>query len=296
MNPISVRPNTTLHSNNPIPHKDTLHLYDRPVFFYALSLIIPWILWFAAAYLSNLSFTNRYLVIAQGILGIIGLLAPIGVAAYLFLQKPQLLSDLKQRLFRVSWFNQWYTVFALFFLFASILVAQLISIPLGYSRDQFIISGYPTFSSALFSPWFILLFAPIVEELAWHSYGTDSLLRRWNLFQASMIFGVYRAFWHFPLSFIEWYYHNTVMAEWWIHSLNFLISIFVFIIIMNWLYIKTNRNILITILFRLTANIANEIFATDPDSKVIQTGILLLVAITLIATHQNMFFNKKNIN
>ena len=45
----------------------------------------------------------------------------------------------------------------------------------------------------------------------------------------------------------------------------FLVSIFPFVLIMNWLYYKTGRNILIVIVFHITAGYFNEIFATHPD-------------------------------
>ncbi len=62
---------------------------------------------------------------------------------------------------------------------------------------------------------------------------------------------------------------------------------------MNWLYYKTNRNILITIVFHLSANISNEIFATHPDSKVIQTVILTLITITVLVKDKDLFFKKE---
>ena len=39
---------------------------------------------------------------------------------------------------------------------------------------------------------------------------------------------------------------------------------------MNWLYYKTNRNILVTVIFHITAVYFNEIFSTHPNSKCIQ--------------------------
>ena len=93
-------------------------------------MIIPWVLWFAAAYLSQLSFSTPLLIITQGVLGIVGLIAPVGVASYLFWRDPQLRIDLKQRLFHPKKWNHTYTFFALYFLFGSIIIAQLISIPL----------------------------------------------------------------------------------------------------------------------------------------------------------------------
>jgi membrane protease YdiL (CAAX protease family) len=137
-----------------------------------------------------------------------------------------------------------------------------------------------------------LVFAPVVEELAWHSYGTDTLRSRFNLFNTCMIFAVYWVIWHLPLSFIKGYYHSNIVAEGWIYSLNFVFSLFVFVVLMNWLYYKTNRNILITIFFHLSANISNEIFATHPMSKVIQTGILLIVSFLVLYKDRKMFFEK----
>lgn len=268
-----------------------LEKYNKPIFFYGLSLIIPWIFLFVAAYISHLSESNHYLIIAQGVFAILGLVAPVFVAVYLFLSDRDLYIDLKQRFFRMQGFSPVYTALAVFLIFVSIVVAQLISILSGHSMDQFCISGVPSFSSALFSAWFILIFAPIVEELAWHSYGTDTLRRRFNLFTTSIIFSVYWVFWHLPLSFIKGYYHSNIVAEGWIYSLNFIFSLFVFVILINWLYFKTNRNILIAVLFHLSANISNEIFATHPDSKVIQTGILLIIAIIILFKERKLFFN-----
>ncbi|MCG6191135.1 CPBP family intramembrane glutamic endopeptidase [Maribellus maritimus] len=267
--------------------------YNKPILFYGLSLFIPWVLWFAAAYISRLAVSNRYLAIMQGILGILGLVAPVFVAAYLFLSDRELLSDLKTRIFRMKGFNPLYTAFSVLLIFVSIIMAQLTSVLFGHSIDQFFISGHPKFTSVLFSPWFILIFAPVVEELAWHSYGTDTLLRKFKLFTSSIVFAIYWVFWHLPLSFIEGYYHSNIVEEGWLYSLNFILSLFVFVILMNWLYLKTNRNILITILFHLSANISNELFATHPDSKVIQTGILLIVSIVVLFKERKMFFGKE---
>ncbi len=263
--------------------------YNKTLFFYGASLIIPWIFWFLTVYISH-NFDN--LIVAQGILWLLGLLSPVFVAAYLFYSDRALFTDLKQRIFQFKGFNPIYIFLALFLILISMVIAQLISVAFGHSLDQFYISGVPSFSSALFSPRFILIFAPIVEELAWHSYGTDTLRRRFNLFKTSMIFAVYWVLWHLPLSFIKGYYHSNIIAEGWIYSVNFILSLFVFVILMNWLYYKTNRNILITVFFHLSANISNEIFATHPDSKVIQTVILLIITIIVLTKEKDLFFKK----
>ncbi|HOD68158.1 MAG TPA: CPBP family intramembrane metalloprotease [Bacteroidaceae bacterium] len=267
--------------------------YNRPVFFFGLSLLIPWVLWFSVAYLSNLLEQSSSLIFIQALLAILGLLAPTFVAAYLFLSDKELLSDLKKRFIRHKGFSPIYILLAFTLIFVSIIVAQLISLLFGHSIDQFYISGSPSFTSALLSPWFILLFAPVVEELAWHTYGTDALRQRFNLFTTCMIFSLYWAFWHLPLSFIDGYYHSNVVEEGFLYSLNYVFSLFIFVILMNWLYYKTNRNIFITIIFHCSANVSNEIFATHPDSKVIQTVLLLIVTIVVLIKEKEMFFRKE---
>ena len=107
-----------------------------------------------------------------------------------------------------------------------------------------------------------------------------------------MIFSLYWTLWHLPLSSIKGYYHANVVSEGLIYSLNFIASLFVFVILMNWLYYKTKRNVTVAIIFHLTANITNELFATHPDSKVIQTLLLFVVAIVVLIKDNKMFFNK----
>lgn len=274
-------------------NNNKIESYNKPILFFGLSLLIPWILWFSAAYISHMQTGNNLLFVLQGALAIAGLLSPVFVAAYLFFNDKGLYDDLKTRIYNRKRAGIIYTVLAFSLIFLSMVVAQLISILFGHSIEQFYISGSPGFTSAVFSPWFILVFAPIAEELAWHSYGTDTLRRRFNLFHTSIIFSDYWVFWHFPLSFINGYYHSNLVAEGWLYSLNFIFSLFVFVIIMNWLYYKTNRNILITVVFHCSANVSNEIFATHPDSKVIQTVLLLFFAVFIMFKDKNLFFKRE---
>jgi hypothetical protein len=62
---------------------------------------------------------------------------------------------------------------------------------------------------------------------------------------------------------------------------------------MNWLYYKTGRNIVIAIVFHITAVYFNEIFATHPDSKIIQTVLLLVLATVIVLNNWSFFFNKE---
>jgi len=172
-------------------------------------------------------------------------------------------------------------------------LAQAISLLFGYSASQFMITGHFTFSSGIFPVWFMLIIAPVLEELGWHSYGTDCLRNRMNLFKTSLLFGIYWAIWHIPLGAIRDYYQSNLVETGWIYGVNFMVSVIPFTILINWLYYKTGRNITLTIIFHITAGFFNEIFATHPDSKIIQTILLLLLAALLVINDRQFFFEKE---
>lgn len=267
--------------------------YRHPILFYMLSTIIPWGLWFFAAYLSNITPTTNALNIAVGMLGILGLCAPMVIAFLMIAVNPSLVKDVKNRLLDFKNTKLIYWFLACFLMLGSILLAQSISVLFGYSDAQFSFSGKTSFSGGIFPGWFWLFFAPLTEELAWHSYGTDCLRQRMSLIWTSLLFALYWAFWHFPAFFIKGYYHSNLEATGWIYSLNFMVSIIPFVILMNWLYYKANRNILIAVVFHITAGVFNELFNTHPDSKLIQTAILLVLSIAIVLYDQKFFFRKE---
>jgi len=266
--------------------------YKRPFIFYFLCTAIPWILWFASGYLSHREPFTKSLEWATGVTSIAGLLAPAVIALAFMLPNKELRKDFLGRFFNFRSIRPEYILTTLFLMLVSILSAQAISLLFGYSADQFSFRGSFTFSSSLFPVWFLLLAAPVLEELAWHSYGTDSLVSRFNLFTASLIFALFWGLWHLPLSTIKGYYHSNLVESGMLYSINFLVSMIPFVIIMNWIYYKTQRNILLTIAFHITAVFFNEIFLTHPMSKVIQTGLLLIVSAYLMVKDKELFFKR----
>lgn len=270
-----------------------LKYYNRPILFYSLSTFIPWAFWFMAAYLSHIETTNLFYKYAYGLLAILGLLSPAVVAFTMMQVNPHLRKDLFSRIFNFSHVKFFYLFMTCFLMLISILLAQAISLFFGHSVDQFRIAESTSFTYSLFPAWLLLFLAPLLEELAWHSYGTDCLRARFNLFITSLLFAVIWAIWHFPLAFIKDYYHSNVAASGWLYSFNFIFSLIPFVLLMNWLYYKTNRNILVAIVFHTTANYFNELFATHPDSKVIQTVLLSIFCIFVIYKNKNFFFNRE---
>ncbi len=271
----------------------TINRYKHPVLFYSLSIILPWAFWFSAGYISHLTPTTDLYTGLASILAFIGLVSPMIVAFCLMARDSELRKDLFNRFFNFKSIKPIYLFLTFFLMLASILLAQAISLFFGYSASQFVITGHFTFSSGVFPVWLLLIISPLIEELAWHSYGTDCLRNKFNLFNTSLIFGVFWGIWHMPLSSINNYYHSNVVETGWIYAVNFLVSIIPFVFIMNWLYYKTNRNILVAIIFHITAGYFNEIFATHPDSKVIQTALLLVLTVFIVLKEKDFFFETK---
>lgn len=267
--------------------------YNKPLHFYCWSTIIPWGLWFTAAIVSH---SNHPLLGGTRVASLIafaGLLAPFMIALKMIYPHKDLIKDMSTRFFNFRNIRPVYIFITLLLMLSSILLAQAISLLFGYEANQFHFRGGFSFSSGVFPVWMMLIIAPLIEELAWHSYGTDSLRTRFNLFHTSMLFGFFWGLWHFPLSFIKDYYHSNLVETGWIYSMNFFVSLFPFVLIMNWLYYKTNRNIILPILFHISAGFFNEIFATHPMSKVIQTVILLIVSIAILISDRKFFFEKE---
>jgi len=270
----------------------TVEKYRHPILFYILVTAIPWSFWFAAGYISHITPSNQFYLITSSILGIIGLFSPMAIAFSMILPDRELRRDLMSRFISYKGIKPLYLLLTFSLMLTSILLAQAISLLFGYSADQFHLAGGSSFSAGIFSAWFILFIAPIVEELAWHTYGTDTLRKRFSLFTTSMMFAFYWGIWHFPLSFIKDYYQSNLAESGWIYSLNFVVSLFPYVILMNWLYFKTGRNIMVAIIFHISAGFFNELFLTHPDSKIIQTVLLIILTVFIVLKDRDFFFKR----
>jgi membrane protease YdiL (CAAX protease family) len=266
--------------------------YRHVGLFYLGATAIPWALWLLAGWNSHRRPAQAWASWTLAVLGMAGLAAPMFLAGILIWHDPLLRRDVWGRLFRWPHGSGKYVVLAFGLMPASILLAQALSLLMGYSATQFRFAEHPSFSAGVVPAWVILVLAPILEELAWHSYGTDALLRRWSVFTASIGFAAYWVVWHLPLASINGYYHSNVMLSGWIYSLNFALSVFPFVLLMNWLYLRTGRNVCVAAIFHVTAGAFNEVFQIHPDSKVIQTGLLTLLTCVVLWRERTLFFQK----
>lgn len=266
--------------------------YRRPGLFYLLALGIPWLTWGVAGYFSRRPDQTTTTQVATAALGLLGLVAPIGVAASLIGRDRVLRADVRRRLVGLRGIRPGLAALAVVLLPASLLVATGLSVLAGYPAGQFGLRGGASFTAGLLPAWLLLVGAAIVEELAWHSYGTDALASRWTVWRTTCVFAVFWFLWHVPLSFIKGYYQAEVVEIGPLASVNFVVSVLPFMILMNWLYYRCGRSILVAIVFHVSANVGNELFLTHPDTKVIQTGLLLIVNAVVLWRERRLFFTR----
>lgn len=259
--------------------------YRRPVAFYVLATAMPWAFWFTAAWLSHRPDPHQGVLAA---LGIAGLVAPVVVAIW-FIHGEGLMRDVWSRLVSPPQATARIWLMAVFLLPGSLLLATAISVAFGYDLSQFRLQDGFSFTAGLLPAWVVLLLAPVLEELAWKTYGTDALAARMNILWTSLVFGAIWVLWHVPLGFIKGYYQAEVVEEGWIHSVNYAVSLLPFLILMNWLYYRGGRSVLVAVVFHLAANFGNELFQTDPDTKVIQTAVLLVLSVVLVWRDRDLF-------
>jgi len=187
--------------------------YKKTGLFFGLSTIIPWTFWFLAGYISYGEPSSKLISGVSSLIAFLGLLAPVVITIVLAQGNKLVKEDLLNRFFNFKEIKLKYLFITCFLLLISILLAQAISLLFGYSSNQFQFAKTFSFSSGVFPAWFMLIIAPLLEELAWHSYGTDSLRTKFNLFNTSIIFALFWGIWHFPLSFIKDYYHSNLVNK-----------------------------------------------------------------------------------
>ena len=272
-----------------------LNKYNRPFLFYGIAIFVPWSCWFIAAWLSHSQWWENSTVVFLGsILGVIGLCGPFGIAMILILPDKEMRQELFSAIFSFKGISPFFWILTISLFPISIITAQAISLLFGHSVSQFKFVEHMSFSAGIFPAWFLLVLAPILEEFGWHTYGIHCLRNRFNLLLTSLIFGIVWGIWHMPLSFIKGYYQNVLVETGIIYSINFLVSLIPYLIIGNWIYYKTKRNMFLVVVFHLLAGFSNEIFQTHPDSKVIQTVLLLILSIIIICKEKEFFFGKSH--
>jgi membrane protease YdiL (CAAX protease family) len=164
----------------------------------------------------------------------------------------------------------------------------------GRPAEQFQISpGFSFAQGQVFTTLIIIILAPLFEEMGWRGYGVDSLYKVGKtLFASTMLFAVLWSAWHFPLIFVNGYYHNEVLKAGPVYAANFFISIFPAAFLMNWLFYKNGRSIISTFLFHCTFNFFSSLWQTEQFTKCIFTVILIVVSIVVFIVDKRFWLQK----
>ncbi len=260
----------------------------RPVLFFAMAYLFTWIFWIPAIFLPE----N-----AGAVMMFIGLLAPAAVSTFFIMTSgsDMLKKDLKIKLidfYKVKWKN----VFIAIIQFAGIIIATiLLSLLFGQSLDQFAFTEDFSFTGVGVAGALVTVtLASIIEEVGWKGYCEDSIGAYMNWFWESMIFGALWSFWHFPLIFIKGTYQSGLMVNP-MYVINFFISGIPLGFIITWVYLVSDRSILACMIYHLFVNFMQEKIAMTPETKCVETIVVIAVAAFIVITNKDMFFETRHV-
>lgn len=265
----------------------------RPVRFYVTCFAVTWAFWITAAFVSRSEHDNGI----SSLLMLFGLISPAVTAVITVLTSGNkaLKEDLKRKLvgfYRIRPLN----IAAAVVVFMGIVALSiLLSLLAGQSLNQFAFTEDFSFSIGGTSALLTILLAAVIEEVGWRGYGEDSVASYFSWFTESIIFGSVWALWHLPLFWIEGTYHYGLKELGIGYVLNFLISVNPLGFLTTWVYVKNNRSMLACIIFHLFVNTMQEKIAMTPQTKCVETIVVLLVAVVVVLTNKEMFFEKEHI-
>ena len=260
----------------------------RPVLFFLLTYLFTWIFWIPAIFVPG----N-----AGALLMMTGLIMPAVVSTLFVLLSgsKELKQDLKNKLvgfYKVRWAN----VFLAAGIFALIVVCSiLLSLLFGQKIDQFSFTKDFSFTGVgIGSALITILLASVIEEVGWKGYCEDSIGNYMNWFRESMIFGAIWSFWHFPLIFIKGTYQAGLMVNP-VYVINFFLSGIPLGFIITWVYLASDRSILACMVFHLFVNFMQEKIAMTPETKCVETLVVIAATVIIVLRNKDMFFEIRHV-
>ena len=269
------------------PHETKKYRY-RPVLFFILTYLFTWIFWIPAAFVPE---ETGVLLMAAG------LIAPAVVSTlFVLLSGSEALKrDLKNKLigfYKVKWAN----VLLAVGVFAVIVGASiLLSLAFGQKIDQFSFTEDFSFTGVgIGSALVTILFASIIEEVGWKGYCEDSIGNYMNWFMESLVFGAIWSLWHFPLLFIKGTYQAGLTVNP-LYVVNFFVSGIPLGFIITWVYLASDRSILACMIFHLFVNFMQEKIAMTPETKCVETIVVIIATAVIVIRNRDMFFETRHV-
>lgn len=264
----------------------------KPLLYFSMTFLVTYALWFAGAYVSYQDESGLYMLLMLP-----GLMAPFLISLVLILtsKNSDLKKDFVNRLINLRLIQpKMLPVFVLIMPLA-VVISIFISLPFGESISQFQFGEGFSFSTGFVPVLFLLVLTASFEELGWRGYAFDSLQSKYNFFTSSIIFGILWSLWHFPLIFVKNSYQYEIFQENIWFGVNFFVSIIVMGVIISWIWIKNKKSVITAILFHFIVNISAEILEITQITKCIETVVLTVFVVAIIAIDKEMFFSKEHL-
>lgn len=260
----------------------------RPVLFFICAYFFTWIFWIPAIFVPETT---------GSVLMLIGLIAPAVVSTIFVLVSgsDELKKDLKDKIisfYKVKWINVFWAVvvFALIVGFSI-----LLSLLFGQSLKQFSFTDDFSFTGVGIGTAFVTItLASIIEEVGWKGYCEDSIGQYMNWFWESLLFGALWSLWHLPLIFIQGTYQAGLMVNP-LYVINFFISGIPLGYIITWVYLVSDRSILARMIFHLFVNFMQEKIAMTPETKCLETIVVIIATVIIVMCNKKMFFETDHV-
>lgn len=260
----------------------------RPVLFFICAYFFTWIFWIPAIFVPETT---------GSVLMLIGLIAPAVVSTIFVLVSgsDELKNDLKDKIisfYKVKWINVFWAVvvFALIVVFSI-----LLSLLFGQSLKQFSFTDDFSFTGVGIGTAFVTItLASIIEEVGWKGYCEDSIGQYMNWFWESLLFGALWSLWHLPLIFIQGTYQAGLMVNP-LYVINFFISGIPLGYIITWVYLVSDRSILACMIFHLFVNFMQEKIAMTPETKCLETIVVIIATVIIVMCNKKMFFETEHV-
>ena len=265
------------------------HYVYRPKRFYITVFAFTWGFWLLAIALRN----TPYLFVFM----LLGLISPatIAVVTVLGSKNRMLIEDFKRKIVRFYRIKPLNLLIAVL-LFGVVVVCSIgTSVLLGGDPAQFSFTDDFSFSIAGTPALLTIILASVIEELGWRGYGEDAVGSYHSWFKESLIFGCIWACWHIPLFWVPGTYHYGLRELGAVYMINFLVSAVPVDFLQTWVYVRNNRSMLATVIYHLFLNIMQEKIAMTPETKIIETGFMCIVAVIIVLTNKELFFETKHI-
>jgi membrane protease YdiL (CAAX protease family) len=264
----------------------------KPLLFFSMTFLATYALWFAGAYVSFQDESGLYMLLMLP-----GMMAPFLISLVMILtsKNSDLIKDFVNRVLNLRLIQPKMLPAFVFIMPLAVVASIFLSLLFGGSISQFQFGEGFSFSTGFVPVLLLLVLAASFEELGWRGYAFDSLQSRYNYFTASIIFSILWSLWHFPLIFVKNSYQYEIFHENIWFGVNFFVAIIPMGVIISWFCIKNRKSVIAAILFHFIVNMSQEMLEITQITKCIETVVLTVFVVAIIAIDKEMFFSKEHL-